>query len=127
VLRDRSAEHSSLKVLWPPCVADADIIFSSCGFFYLSFSSPILSRRTLDVHHNSTHGVALGGLVRIWDAGLKHTARGSLKIQDAKIAKNLPPGHHRTNSAGYIFATKARIHNLKKNLLNSNPHVLIAI
>jgi len=21
-------------VLWPPCIADADIIFSSCGFFF---------------------------------------------------------------------------------------------
>jgi len=27
-------------------------------------------------------------LVRIWDAGLKHAARGSLETQDAKIAKN---------------------------------------
>ena len=24
-------------LLWPPCVADADIIFLPCGFFYLSF------------------------------------------------------------------------------------------
>ena len=23
------------NLLWPPCVADADIIFLSCGFFYL--------------------------------------------------------------------------------------------
>jgi len=48
-------------LLWPPCVADADIIFLSCGFFYLlfSFSSPILSRRRLDVYHTSTYGVAL--------------------------------------------------------------------
>jgi len=34
-----------------------------CGFFFylLSsfFSSPNLSRRTLDVYHTSTHGVAL--------------------------------------------------------------------
>jgi len=43
------------------CVADADIIFLPCGFFYLSFffSSPNLSRRRLDVYHTSTHGVAL--------------------------------------------------------------------
>ena len=34
-------------LLWPPCVADVDIIFSSCGFFDL-FSSPNLSRRRLD-------------------------------------------------------------------------------
>jgi len=29
---------------WPPCIADADIIFLPCGFFYLVFSSPNLSR-----------------------------------------------------------------------------------
>jgi len=29
-------------------------------------------------------------------------------------------GHHRTTSTGYIFATKARINNRKKNLLSSN-------
>jgi len=35
-----------LPLLWPPCVADANIIFSSCGFFYVSFfSSPNLSDR----------------------------------------------------------------------------------
>jgi len=45
-------------LLWPPCVADVDIIFSSCGFFNL-FSSPNLSRRSLDVYHTSTHDVAL--------------------------------------------------------------------
>jgi len=45
--------------LWPPCAADADIIFSSCGFFFfLSFSSPNLSRCRLDVYHTSTHDVA---------------------------------------------------------------------
>ena len=51
----------------------------SSSSFYLHFSSPILSRRRLDVYHTSTHDVAL---VRI--SGLKHAARGSLKIQDAK-------------------------------------------
>ena len=29
-------------LLWPPCVADADIIFSSCGFFFLSSFFPHL-------------------------------------------------------------------------------------
>jgi len=62
-------------------------IFLPCGFFFfLLFFSPNLSRRRLDVCHTSTNGVAL---VRISDAGLKHVARGSLKIQDAKkVAKN---------------------------------------
>jgi len=68
--------------LWPPCVADADIIFLPCGFFYL-FSLPILSHRRLDVYHTSTHVVAL---VWIQDADLQRAARGSLKIQDTKIA-----------------------------------------
>jgi len=58
---------------------------SEAGLFVLSifylFSSPNLSRRRLDVCHTSTHGVAL---VRIYDAGLKRAARGSLKIQNAK-------------------------------------------
>ena len=54
--------HRRLKIflLWPPYIADADIIFCSCGFFFLpSFFPPILSRRRLDVYHTSKHGVAL--------------------------------------------------------------------
>jgi len=58
--------------------------------------------------------------VRIQDAGLKRAARGSLKIQDAKSRQKSPSGHHRTNLSGYIFATKARIDNQKKNSLSSN-------
>ena len=52
-------------LLWPPCVADADIIFLPCGFylsffiFFLLFSSPILSGWRLDLYHTSTHGMAL--------------------------------------------------------------------
>jgi len=39
----------------------ADIIFSSCGFFFffLLFSSPNLNRPRLDVYHTSTHDVTL--------------------------------------------------------------------
>jgi len=47
--------------LLPACVADAEIIFSSCGFFFLLllFSSPNLSGRRVDVDYTSIHGVAL--------------------------------------------------------------------
>jgi len=69
------------------------------------FSLPILS------HLRCRHGVAL---VRISDPGLKRAARSSLKIQDAKIAKNSPSAHHRTTLSGSIFATKAHIDYLKK-------------
>ena len=95
------------------------IIFLPCGFFFflLLFSSPNLSRRRLDVCHTSIHGVAL---VRIYDACLKRAARGSLQIQDAKSRQKSTSGHHRTNLSGYIFATKARIDNRKKNFLGSN-------
>jgi len=52
-----SLEVAINSCLWPPCVADADIIFLPCSFFfcllYFSlFSSPNLC-------HTSTHGVAL--------------------------------------------------------------------
>jgi len=36
VLSDFLVKINVGVLLWPPCVADADIIFSSCGFFYLS-------------------------------------------------------------------------------------------
>jgi len=42
------------------------------------------------------------------------------KCKTPKFAKNSPSEHHCTILSGYIFATKARIDNLKKNLLNSN-------
>ena len=97
---------------------------SRCGhyifalwFRLLLFSSPNLGRRRLDVYHTSTHGVAL---VRISHAGLKHAARGWLKIQDGKKSPKSPSGHPRTTLSGDIFATKARIDNRKKNLLSSN-------
>ena len=44
-------------LLWPPCIQDANIIFSSLFFlssFFLLFSSPNLSGRRLDVYHTST-------------------------------------------------------------------------
>jgi len=40
----------------------------------------------LDVYHTSTHDVAL---VRISNACLKCAARGSLKIQDAKMTQKI--------------------------------------
>jgi len=42
------------------------------------------------------------------------------KCGTQKIAENSQSGHLRTSLLGYIFATKARIDNQKKNLLNSN-------
>ena len=47
--------------------------------FFLFFSG-----HRLDVHHTSTHDVVL---VRSWNVGLICAARGSLQMQDPKIAK----------------------------------------
>jgi len=97
--------------LWPPYGIGQAIIFSSCGFYLLSyFSSPYLNGRILDVYHTSTHGLSLG---------LKRAVRGSLKIQHAKIAKKSPSGHHPTTLSGYIFTIKAHIDN-RKYLLSAN-------
>jgi len=49
-------QNLELCLLWSSCVAHADIIFSSCGFFF--FSSPNLSGSRVDVYHTSTHGAA---------------------------------------------------------------------
>jgi len=65
----------------------------------------------MDVYHTSTHDVVL---VRIYNVGLKCAARGSLEMQNPKFAKKSPPGHHRTNLSGHIFASKALIDNRKK-------------
>jgi len=80
----KKVSHTQFSVLWPPCVADADIIFLPNGFYlsFFFFLSPNLSGHRLDVYHTSTHGVAL---VQIWNASLKCVAHGSLEMQDANI------------------------------------------
>ena len=74
--------------LWPPYVIGGPLYFCPVVSFYLLssfylllFFSPNLSGHRLDVYHTLSHGVAL---VRIWNAGLKCAARGSLQMQDPK-------------------------------------------
>jgi len=91
------------------------LYFLSCFYFFLLsflvFSSLSLSGRRLDVYHTSTPGVAL---VWIYNACLKCTARGSLKIHDAKNLGTI------AQLSSCVFAPKACIDNRKKKLLNSN-------
>jgi len=68
--------------------------------------------------------------VRIYNAGLKDAARGSLQMQDPKKSQKSSSGHHRTTLSCYIFATNAYIDNRKKNVLSSNisstcPHNMV--
>jgi len=105
-----------MALLWPPCVADADIIFLLCGFYLSSssfFSSPNLSGRRVDVYHTSTHDVTL---VRILNACLKCAARGLPEIQDAK-------NRHLCTIAQLCRAISSQLRHIStigKNLLNSN-------
>jgi len=98
----------------PPCVRDADIIFLPSGFFfYLSSFFPRLISAVAD-WMSAILPHMVWPSVRILDAGLKRAARGSLKIQNAKNAKNSPSGHHRATLSGYITATEAHIDNRKE-------------
>ena len=53
--------------------------------------------------------------MQVWN--LLHHARGSLEMH---VVKKSPSERHRTTLSGYIFATKARIDNRKKNSLSSD-------
>ena len=63
--------------------------------------------------------------MQVWN--LLHAVAGNA---GPKSHQKSPSGHHRTTLSGYIFATKARIDNRKKNLLSSNmssrcPHNMV--
>jgi len=64
--------------------------------------------------------------MQVWN--MLHAACWKHRTQ--KLAKKSPSGHHNTTLSGYIFATKARIDNQKKNLWSSNtsstcPHSML--
>ena len=64
--------------------------------------------------------------MQVWN--LLHAARWKHRTQ--KSRQKSPSGNHCTSLSGYIFATKARIDNRKKNLLSSNmsstcPHNMV--
>ena len=96
------------------------------SFFF--FSSPNLSRRRLDIYFHTWC---------VFSANLRfrsETCCTRLAVAEntrrEKSRQKSPSGHHRTTLLGYIFATKARIDNRKKNLLSSNmsstcPHNMV--
>jgi len=86
---------STIALLWPSSVADADIIFLPCGFFFLSFfSSPNLSGRKLEctiLQH------------MVWPTSVNLECRSETccprltgNAGPKKIAKKSPPGRHHT-------------------------------
>jgi len=71
-------------------------------WFLSSFflSSPNLSGRKLDVHHTSTHDVALVRIrMQVWN--VLQAARW--KYRTRKWCKKSPSEHRRTTFSGYIF------------------------
>ena len=99
---------------------------SRCGYYILScffflllsfFFHRLISSRRLDVYHTSTHGVAL---VRIYNAGLKCAARGSLEMQDPKNRQKITiwaPSH---TFDGLYLRNEGTHRQPEKQLLNSN-------
>ena len=104
-----------MLLLWPPCIADADIIFLSC-FFFLSSSwfFPRLISAVADWCLPYFH---------TW-CGLSANLECRSEMYCTWLAENTGhkkslSRHHRTILSGCIFATKACINN-GKNLLNCN-------
>ena len=114
-----------MLLLWPPCVADADIVFLSCGFFFLSFFFfPRLISAAADWMSTIFPHM-------VWiTANLECRSEMCCTHLAGNAGRKKSPGHHRITLSGYIFATKAHINNRKKNLLNSNisstcPHNMV--
>jgi len=105
-------------LLWLPCAADADIIFLTCGFFFLSiflFFSRLISAvacHRLDVCHTAN----LGCRSETCCTRLAENTRRK------KVAKNSPSLHHCTT----LSAMSSQRIDTRKNFLNSNtssfPH-----
>ena len=104
--------------LWLLCVADADIIFSSCSLFFLSFFFLRLISAVADWMLPCFHAWCCLSA----NLGCRsETCCTQLAVSTGrKNLKKSPSGHHRTTLSGYIFTTKACIDNRKKNLLNRN-------
>jgi len=109
-------------LLWPPCFADADILFCSCGFFF--FSLPILSSRRLDVYHTFKHDIILNTNLEcrseMWCMWLAENTR----------RKNYEKNRHLHNLAQLYRAVSLQLRHIstiRKNLFKaaiSPPHVL---
>jgi len=101
--------------LWPPCVADMDIIFSCCGFFFIFFFFFFLLF-FLAYSQQSQSGCL--PYFYTW-CGLSANLEYRYEMCYTWLAENTgckksPSQHHHTTLSGYIFATKAHIDNRKK-------------
>ena len=107
---------STTTLLWPPWVADADIIFLP----FLLFSSPNLSGRRLDIYHTSLYEFRM----QVWN--VLQAARWKYRTQ--KISKNRHLGTI-VQICRAVSSQVRHVSTIRKKLLNSNslppPHVLV--
>jgi len=104
--------QSMSDLLWPRCVANADIMFLPCGFFLLLF--PRLISAVTD-----------------WMSTILHTWCGlsanlecrsemyCMRLPENTGRKKSPSRHHRTTLSGCIVA-KGTYRQSEKNMLHSN-------
>jgi len=93
-------------LLWPPCTADADIIFSFRGFFFFFLASYQWSQSGCVPYFYTRCGFSTNLECR--------SEMCCTQLPGNTGRKNSPSKDHRTTLSGYIFA------NRKKNLLNIN-------
>jgi len=111
-------------LLRPPCVADADIIFFNCGFFFLSFFIPRLFSAVADWMSTILFYTWCGPIVNL---------ECRSEICYTRLAANAGPKkspkiHHLgtiTQLCRAISSQLRHVSTIGKNLLNSNvsPHV----
>ena len=102
-----------IDLLWPPCVADTDIIFCPVvpSIFFLSSFLAQSQPSQIGCLPQFHTWCGLSANIRCRsDTCCTRLA----EIQDAKSRQKSPSGHHRTTLSDYIFATEARIDNGKK-------------
>ena len=114
VLADQhKALYKMSILLWPPNIGPA-IIFCSCDFFFLLVSFFLAYSQRSDIGclpYFDTWCRLSANLESMSEIYAAHTR---LAENTQKLRKKSPSAHHRTTSAGYIFATKACIDNRKK-------------
>jgi len=102
------------------------LLWLPCGFFFFLFFPRLISAVADWMSAILPHMMWPYCEFRMQVWNVLHVARWKYRTQRSR--QKSPSVHHRTALSGYIFATKARIDNWKKNLLSSNtsctPHAL---
>jgi len=87
------------------------------------FSSPILSRRTLDVYHTSDFRTPCGLSANLGCRSETCCRRLAKNTGCKKPPKNSSSGHHRTTLSGYIFGTGTYRQSEKNTCHLSNSNI----